>query len=132
MRTFTEEQFNELIGEIIPSALFHISPTDVDDKTGAKLEEIILLEVLGKFPEALKYKSLSWFVDYFITKANKLYIYTEPNPYHVVDSHTHILIESSINKAFATLGENMFYNNKLPEDDKQYVKEFDLEIGYKK
>jgi len=66
MKTFTEEQFDELVHEIIPQQLFHVMPTDIDDETGVRCDEIILLGLLHQHPEALRYKNLAWFVDYFI------------------------------------------------------------------
>ena len=66
MKEFTKEQFEEFIGKIIPCALFNILPTDIDDETGVKCDELILLNILNANPEALRYKSLSWFVEYFI------------------------------------------------------------------
>ena len=67
MKEFTKEQFEEFIGEIIPQQLFHVMPTDIDDETGLRCDEIILLGLLHQNPEALRYKSLAWFVEYFIT-----------------------------------------------------------------
>ena len=67
MKIETQEQFDEYIGVEIPSALFHVMPTDLDDATGAKREDIILLEMIAEHPEILKFKPLSWFVEYFIT-----------------------------------------------------------------
>ena len=68
MKEFTEEQFEEFVGEILPQQLFHVMSTDIDDETGAKCEDIILLQMLGSCPEALRYKSLRWFIDYFNLK----------------------------------------------------------------
>jgi len=62
----TKNQFEEFIGVKIPSALFHVMPTDIDDKTGARCDELILLRLLNEKPEALKYRSLSWFVNNFL------------------------------------------------------------------
>ena len=66
MKEFTKEQFNEFVYEIIPQ-LFHVESTDIDDETGVRCDEIILLNLLYKHPEALRYKSLEWFVNSFIT-----------------------------------------------------------------
>jgi|APGre2960657404_1045060.scaffolds.fasta_scaffold229594_2 hypothetical protein len=66
MKEFTPEQFNEFVRETIPCSLFHIMPTDIDDETGVRRDELILLQCLNDYPEALRYKSLSWFVEYFI------------------------------------------------------------------
>jgi len=63
----TEEQFNEFIEVDIPCAYFHVLPTDIDDITGAALEDIILLNVIASHPELLKFKRLDWFIKKFIT-----------------------------------------------------------------
>lgn len=63
----TQEQFNEFVDVEIPCAYFHVMPTDIDDKTGARLEDIILLDILTAHPELLKFKRLDWFVKRFIT-----------------------------------------------------------------
>jgi hypothetical protein len=75
----TQDQFNEFISETIPCALFHVEPTDLDDKTGVRLDELILLQCLIDNPQALRYKNLKWFVDLFISnevivKSTQLYI----------------------------------------------------------
>jgi hypothetical protein len=74
----TQDQFNEFINETIPSALFHVEPTDRDDKTGVRLDELILLQCLNDNPRALRFKNLKWFVDRFIPdnveKPTQLYI----------------------------------------------------------
>lgn len=66
----SQEKFDTYIDEVIPCAFFHVEPKDIDEKTGAKLEDIILLNVLSEHPELLKFKSLDWFVKYFITGHN--------------------------------------------------------------
>ena len=58
--------FDEFIEETIPQALFHITEKDIDPQTGARLDDIILLELLYKNKEALESMPLSWFVDYFL------------------------------------------------------------------
>ena len=63
----TQEQFDEFIGETIPQQLFHVMSTDIDDETGVRCDEIILLSLLHQNPEVLRYKNLAWFVEYFIT-----------------------------------------------------------------
>ena len=50
MKEFTKEQFEEFIGEIIPQQLFHVMPTDVDNETGVRCDEIILLGLLHQNP----------------------------------------------------------------------------------
>ena len=59
----TDEQFREFNDEIIPSALFHVDPTDLDDDTGAKLEEVILVKLIARNPECLRHRPLQWFID---------------------------------------------------------------------
>lgn len=61
----TQEQFDQFVDEDIPCALFHVMPTDMND--GVRCDELILLQMLHSQPEALRYKSLSWFVEHFIT-----------------------------------------------------------------
>jgi len=62
-----DSKLGELVYETIPQQLFHISKNDLDDKYGVRLDELTLIKILHDNPEALKYQSLSWFVDYFIT-----------------------------------------------------------------
>ncbi len=61
-----EEQFREFIEEIIPQQLFHVEPTDIDDDSGAKLDEVILVRLIANRPECLKHKSLRWFLDEYL------------------------------------------------------------------
>ncbi len=67
MNSMTKEQFNEFIFETVPCALFHVMPTDFDEN-GVRCDEKILIDLLHGHPQALKHKSLSWFVWYFIEK----------------------------------------------------------------
>ena len=62
----TEEQFQEFTEVIIHQQLFHVEPTDIDDDTGAKLEEVILVGLIAQHPECLKYKPLQWFLDTYL------------------------------------------------------------------
>lgn len=62
----TQQEFDEICWEGIPQQLFHVERTDIDDKTGAHLDEIILLNILHQHPELLSFKSLSWFTQTFI------------------------------------------------------------------
>jgi len=71
----TTEQFNEFTEEVIPQQLFHVMPTDIDDKTGAKVEELILINLIAGNPECLGHKSLSWFLETYLTKSKPI---TEP------------------------------------------------------
>lgn len=64
----TIESFEEFTQEIIPQQLFHVSRNDIDVKTGAKLDEIILLGLIANNPSCLKYRSLKWFIDEYIEK----------------------------------------------------------------
>jgi hypothetical protein len=64
-----ERRFEEFCNEIIPQQLFHVEPTDLDDKTGGKLDETILVGLIANSPECLKHKPLRWFLDtYLITE----------------------------------------------------------------
>ena len=58
-----DEKFQEFNDEVIPSALFHVEPTDIDDDTGGKLEEVILIRLIANNPECLKHRPLQWFID---------------------------------------------------------------------
>lgn len=65
----TEEQFKQLTEEDIPCALFHVEPTYIDDKTGGRLDETILVNIIANNIWCLKYKPLQWFLDtYLITE----------------------------------------------------------------
>jgi len=64
----TTEQFNEFTEEVIPQQLFHVMPTDIDVETGAKIEELILVELIAANPECLKHKPLRWFINTYLTK----------------------------------------------------------------
>lgn len=77
MKTLTDEQLNELLHEIIPQQLFHVDRTDIDDETGARLDEIILLRILNQFPELLQYKPLDWYVENYITNCDSNYKWTD-------------------------------------------------------
>lgn len=62
----TETQFEEFVDEIIPQQLFHVSPDDIDDETGCKLEEVILIRLIAQHIHCLKYKPLQWFINKFL------------------------------------------------------------------
>lgn len=64
----TTEQFKEFTEEIIPQQLFHVDSKDVDDETGGKLEEVILVGLIAHNMECLKHKPLQWFLDTFLIK----------------------------------------------------------------
>lgn len=68
-KEFTKEQFEEFVDEIIPQHLFHVTPNDIDDETGVRLDELILIGLLNQNPEALRHRNLAWFVEHFITNA---------------------------------------------------------------
>jgi len=62
----TEERFQEFIHEVIPQQLFHVTPTDLDDESGARLDEVILVRLIAQNPSCLKYQKLQWFLDNFL------------------------------------------------------------------
>ena len=64
----TEEHFREFTEEVIPQQLFHVDPTDLDDDSGGKLDETILVGLIANRPTCLKHKSLQWFLDTFLIK----------------------------------------------------------------
>ena len=66
-----EERFREFIDEVIPQQLFHVEPTDIDDETGAQLDEMILVGLIAKDPSCLKHKPLQWFLDHFLIKTDE-------------------------------------------------------------
>jgi len=66
----TQQEFDELCWETIPQQLFHVFRTDLDDKTGAHLDEIILLNIIHDHLEVLSIKPLQWFIDTFINSEN--------------------------------------------------------------
>lgn len=66
----TQEEFEEFVYEIIPQQLFHVDTTDLNEE-GIRLDELILLDALHRNPEALKFKRLDWFVEYFIGSYDK-------------------------------------------------------------
>ena len=71
MKELTQEQFDEMIYEVIPQQLFHVMPTDIDSETGVRCDELILVQMLNEHPELLRFERLSWFVDHFITSMDK-------------------------------------------------------------
>ena len=64
----TTEQFREFTEEVIPQQLFHVDPADIDDDSGGKLDETILVGLIAKDPSCLKHKPLQWFLDMFLYK----------------------------------------------------------------
>lgn len=70
----TQEVFDIFVDEIIPQALFHVKTTDIDKETGARLDEIMLLEILYKHPNLLSVKPFSWFISHFIEGEKKIKI----------------------------------------------------------
>jgi len=64
----TTEQFKEFVDEIIPQQLFHVDPQDIDDDSGAQLDEVILVGLIANRPSCLKHKRLQWFLDTFLIK----------------------------------------------------------------
>ena len=67
----TKEQFDELVNEVIPQQLFHVDPTDLDDESGAQLDEVILVGLIAKDPSCLVHKPLQWFLDHFLIKTDE-------------------------------------------------------------
>jgi len=66
----TKEQFDEFVNEIIPQQLFHVEPTDLDDESGGRLDETILVGLIAQDPSCLCYKPLQWFLDTFLIKSD--------------------------------------------------------------
>ena len=64
----TTEQFREFTEETIPQQLFHVDPKDIDDATGARLDEVILVGLINVNISCLKHKPLQWFLDTFLIK----------------------------------------------------------------
>jgi hypothetical protein len=62
----TQEEFDTFTNEIIPQQLFHVSTTDIDDETGGKLDEVILVGLIAAHPTCLKHKSLQWFLETYL------------------------------------------------------------------
>ena len=67
----TKEQFEEFIYEVIPQQLFHVEPTDIDDDSGAQLDEVILVKLIANHPSCLIHKPLQWFLDTFLIKSDE-------------------------------------------------------------
>lgn len=59
----TQEEFDRFNDEDLPCALFHVMSDDIDNETGAKLEERILVEMIAANPGVLKFHPLSWWVE---------------------------------------------------------------------
>lgn len=66
----TQEEFNEWLYVDMPSSLFHVMPTDLDDKYGVRIDELTLVQMINQTPEVLKFKSLSWLVEHFINESH--------------------------------------------------------------
>jgi len=62
----THLQFQEFTEEIIPQQLFHVGHNDMDDDTGGRLEEVILVNLITNNIQCLKYKPLKWFLDTYL------------------------------------------------------------------
>lgn len=62
----TKEEFDEIVNDEIVCNLFHVSSSDIDDKTGAKIEELVIVKALARNPELLSVKPLSWFIQTFM------------------------------------------------------------------
>jgi hypothetical protein len=64
----TEEEFKQLTDEDIPCALFHVDPKDIDNETGGRLDEVILVGLIANNLSCLKYQNLQWFLDTYLIK----------------------------------------------------------------
>ena len=64
----TPEEFDEFCNEIIPQQLFHVDYNDMDDESGARLEEVILVSLIANNSSCLVHKPLQWFLDEYLTK----------------------------------------------------------------
>jgi len=67
----TNERFEEFCHEIIPQQLFHVEPKDLDDDTGGRLDETILVGLIANSPGCLKHKPLQWFLDTYLISEKK-------------------------------------------------------------
>lgn len=60
----TEEKIELKEFEIsLAEQMFHVLSDDLDDETGAKLEEVILVQMLASTPKMLKHKPLKQWVE---------------------------------------------------------------------
>ena len=66
LNTMTPEEFEIFTQETIPQQLFHVESKDIDDETGAKLEEVILIKMIASNIGCLKHKPLAWFIYTFL------------------------------------------------------------------
>ena len=64
----TIEELEKFEFEDLPSALFHVMSDYIDDESGGRLEEVILVQMLAKYPGALKHHPLSYWVEHNIGK----------------------------------------------------------------
>ena len=62
----TLEELDKFENEDLPSALFHVTPSDIDDETGGRLEEVILIRMLAQYPSALKHHPLSYWIKEYL------------------------------------------------------------------
>jgi hypothetical protein len=67
----TTEQFDEFVHEVIPQQLYHVEPKDIDDDSGGRLDETILVGLIAQSPSCLKHKPLQWFLDNFLISEEK-------------------------------------------------------------
>ena len=63
----TDEEFDEF-NESLAQSMFHVLSDDIDDETGASLEEVILIRHLASNPKALTRKPLKQWVEEFVGK----------------------------------------------------------------
>jgi hypothetical protein len=61
----TQQDFEDWVINV-HCQLYHVMPTDLDDKYGVRLDELIILEEIAKNPEVLKFENLISLVKNFI------------------------------------------------------------------
>lgn len=66
MNKMTNEEFKIFTEETIPQQLFHVDKDDIDDRTGGKLDDVILLEIIYQNLGCLKHKPLAWFINTYL------------------------------------------------------------------
>jgi hypothetical protein len=77
MKTITTEEMMFVPGtyedpdQTLIESLFHVSPSDKDDETGASLEEVILIDFLYHNKELLAKKPLREFIRVYLDEPSK-------------------------------------------------------------
>jgi len=64
--TVAKEELDEFKNELLPQAFFHVSKNDIDDVTGGKLGEVILVEMLAANIGVLKYHPLDYWIKTYL------------------------------------------------------------------